>query len=233
MYNKKKILGIIPARSGSKGLPQKNILSCGGKPLIQWSIEAGLNSKFIDRVVVSTDSESIAEVATKCKGDVPFLRSPELATDSAATEAVIHEMIEKLAQQKHLFDYIMLLQPTSPLRTSQHIDQAIEQYFRNLKSEDETLVSVYQAPAKVGWLMEENAQKCISFCFDQKTIARQRQGLKKYYLPNGAIYFAPIKTFGNSFYTARTQYFVMLEEDSIDIDLKQDLEKASLLLSHS
>ncbi len=232
MYNGKKILAVITARSGSKGLPNKNILPCGGKSLIQWSIEAGANSKYLDRVVISTDSESIADVAKKCKGDVPFLRSPELATDSASIEAVVHEMIDRLAGQKNLFDYVMLLQPTSPLRTSQHIDQAIEQYFRNLKFEDETLVSVYQAPAKVGWLMEENEQKCISFCFDQKTIARQRQGLKKYYLPNGAIYFAPIKTFGNSFYTARTQYFVMSEENSIDIDLQQDLEKANLLLSH-
>jgi len=230
MYNNKRILAIIVARAGSKGLPGKNIIDCAGKPLIQWTIEAALQSSIVDKVFVSTDSDKIASVAISSGACVPFLRSKELATDTASVEDVIHEVISKLAETEATFDYILLLQPTSPLRTSKQINQAIEQYFTNLKDSEETLVSVYVAPKKVGWLLRQTNNHYIDFCFDQNKDDLRRQTLSTFYLPNGAIYFAPISHFKKSFYTTKTQFFVMPEECSVDIDTQEDLEKAISLL---
>ena len=139
MFKLKKILAIIPARAGSKGIKDKNIIDLNGKPLIAYSIEAGLKSKYIDKVVVTTDGEEIAREAIKYGAEVPFLRPEYLSSDNAKTiDAVIHciEEMEKLGEK---YDYVVLLQPTQPLRQSWHIDEAIELI---LEKNEEALVSV-------------------------------------------------------------------------------------------
>ena len=127
MINGKRLLGIIPARGGSKRLPRKNILELAGKPLIGWTIEAARQSKFIDRVVVSTEDHEIGEVADHFGADVPFYRPPILAEDSATTLDVVINLIEALKKHGDFYEYIILLQPTSPLRRASHIDNACNQ----------------------------------------------------------------------------------------------------------
>ncbi len=228
MYRKNKILAFIGARQGSKGLKNKNILQFGGKPLICWTIEASLNSKYIDNTLVSTDGEKIAQISKAAGANVPFLRPANLATDKALIQEALRHAIKWLKEKNgQTYDYIILLQPTSPLRTTQHIDGAIAYYFRHCRSSNDTLVSVTKAPVKTGWLLEKNSKGYIDFCFDIKGQKIRRQNIPRYYLPNGLIYMAPIKRiYKGSFYSSCTLPFVMDEEVSIDIDSMEDFEVA-------
>jgi CMP-N,N'-diacetyllegionaminic acid synthase len=128
MYKEKSFLAIIPARGGSKRLPNKNILNLAGKPLIEWSIDAALKSKYIDKVVVSSDDENILKIA-KDKCDI-IKRPKELATDTASSIDVIKHVLDNLEKK---YDYIVLLQPTSPLRNEKHIDEAIEFLYKKMQ----------------------------------------------------------------------------------------------------
>ena len=131
MYNGKTFLGIIPARGGSKGIPQKNIRVVNGKPLIQYTIEEAKNSKYLDRVIISTDDQDIEKVSVSVGGEVPFLRPKEFATDEAKTIDVLIHAVTELRKQGFSYDYLVLLQPTQPLRKSWHIDNAIKKIVDN------------------------------------------------------------------------------------------------------
>lgn len=228
MHQKKKILAFIGARAGSKGLKDKNILNFAGKPLIQWTIDSSLRSKYIDRTLVSTDGEKIAAIARKAGADVPFLRPAPLATDKALIEDALRHALTWLKKNERVrYDLIVLLQPTSPLRTVNHIDAAIEYYFHNRKSPSDTLVSVVKAPAKAGWLMKEFPKGYIDFCFDVKGQKQRRQNIPSYYFPNGLVYLAPASVIGKgSFYSSRTLPFLMEESVSVDIDSREDFNRA-------
>jgi len=126
MIDNRKIICIIPARGGSKGLSRKNIRSFCGKPLIAWPIAAALGSRYVDRVVVSTDDEEIAAVAHTYGADVPFLRPAELANDTASSFAVIEHTLNFLRERREQYDYLLLLEPTSPATESSDIDSAVE-----------------------------------------------------------------------------------------------------------
>ena len=126
MIGQQRLLAIIPARGGSKRLPGKNIMDLAGKPLIAWTIEAALNSKYIDRVVVSTDDQEISNVSIKYGVEVPFLRPKSLATDDASSIDTIINVLGEIKIIDQHYEYIVLLQPTSPLRTEIDIDKAIE-----------------------------------------------------------------------------------------------------------
>ena len=166
MFRKKSILAFIPARTGSKGLRHKNTRSFAGKPLVCWTIDAARGSKYIDRTLVSTDGARIARVARAAGADVPFMRPAALATDSASILHAIWHATDWLAQNEgSSYDYVIMLQPTSPLRSAKHIDQAIEHYFNNRKTERDTLVSVTIAPKSVAWLLEKNTADYIDLCF--------------------------------------------------------------------
>jgi CMP-N-acetylneuraminic acid synthetase len=232
MHSDSTLLAVIPARGGSKGLPGKNVLDCAGKPLIAWTIAAAKAVVAIDDVIVSTDSPEIAEVARWAGAAVPFLRPPELATDDAGLVQVLQHVWERHhAQNGRPFDYIVLLQPTSPLRAAGHIAGAIDHYFGQRRGEDDTLASVCKAGTKHGWLMTEaDDNRYISFCFDVNTANPQRQNLRNYYLPNGAIFIARGATLGQGLYRANTMPYVMQTGDSVDIDTLEDLRAAELLL---
>jgi CMP-N,N'-diacetyllegionaminic acid synthase len=227
MYKNKKILAFIGARSGSKGLKNKNIIDFAGKPLINWTIEASLNSRYIDHTIVSTDSEKIAEIARCTGANVPFLRSSEISgDDSPLLDAINHCLGWIHENTEYLFDFIISLQPTSPLRTAEYIDQAIEYYFDKKGSEIDTLVSVTQISEKYGWIVKSAKDGYLDYCFDLQRLNVDRQNLEKYYLPNGAIYIGNVQSVSrDGFYTDRTLYFIMREEDSVDIDTQEDLEK--------
>ncbi|MFA6238854.1 MAG: acylneuraminate cytidylyltransferase family protein [Bacteriovorax sp.] len=221
----KKILAIIPARSGSKGLPDKNILPLCGKPLLGHTIDAALRSGVITKVVVSTDSENYRAIAIAEGAEVPFLRPKDLADDSSSIADVIHHSLEYFEKQGESFDLVILLQPTSPLRRPEHIKEAVEKYEREAISGVETLISIVKAPVKSKWLMDIK-NNYINFCFDFNLTNPQRQQLSQLYLPNGAIYIATAKHFDKSFCTDKTLYYEMNDIDSTDIDTIEDFQLA-------
>ncbi len=232
MYDNCSLLALIPARGGSKGLPNKNILDCAGKPLIEWTISAALGARAIDDVLVSTDAENIAAASRRAGASVPFLRPAELAKDNSAMLDVIkHAWETHVDASGRRFDYIVLLQPTSPLRTSAHIDEAVECYFKNRCSEDDTLASVYPVGQKHGWLMQvSDDREYIRFCMDARSSNPQRQNLKPYYLPNGAIFVVRGGNFKDGLYRDNTLPYIMEAADSVDIDTSDDFDFAAASL---
>ena len=163
MYKNKKFLAIIPARGGSKSIPNKNIMSICGKPLIAYTIEAAKQSKYIDEIIVSTDSDIIKMVAQQYGAKVPFLRPKELSNDTAKSIDVVMHVIDFYKENNISFDYVILLQPTSPLRTFKHLDDAIEKL---IESNSTSLVSVCEAdenPVLMRSIENEKLKEVISF----------------------------------------------------------------------
>lgn len=225
------MIAIIPARGGSKGLPGKNIRLLNEKPLIVYAIEAALGSKYIERVIVTTDSKEIAEVARTNGAEVPFMRPDELSTDTAMAVDVYLHAIEYLVQEggEEIKNFMVLL-PTTPLRTSQHINAAIETF------EDKgatTLISVKEVDTPVSWYMEKDSDNRIfNAGFGTGNAITNRQVNLKYYVPNGAIYilnYELLKT-QRTYYCNNTIGFEMRAEDSVDIDTMLDFKFAEFLL---
>ena len=227
----KSVLAIIPARGGSKGLPGKNIKMLHNKPLINWTIDAALNAKCISNVVVSTDDDKIASIAIEAGAVVPFKRPDFLATDEATSMDCVKHCIDALKQQGEVFDYVIMLQPTSPLRTSADINDAFAKYVRSSNHPNETLVSVCSAPTKYNWLMKAEGEY-LNFVNKQNTSKLQpRQQLPNLFLPNGAIYIDTVKNLGDSFYSKNTLFYLMPNERSIDIDTLEDFYQAEKLIN--
>ena len=224
MFDCHSILAVIPARAGSKGLPNKNALKCAGVPLIEWTLRAALESKYVDRVVISTDSREIASIASSFEDTIPLIRPYELATDNASVVDVLeHAWNSTLNVDGKSYDYVVLLQPTSPLRNSSHLNDAIEHYFDSRLSDRDTLASVYKVDNKNGWLMQMNNDKYIKFCFDKRLKNYQRQDLNNFYLPNGAVFILKGVGIKDGLYRENTIPYKMSASDSIDIDSLEDL----------
>jgi len=226
----KNILAVIPARGGSKGLPGKNIRMCAGKPLIVWSIEAAIHSKYIDKVLVSTDSKDIASIAKENGAWVPYLRDPDLARDDSTTTDVITDILNRMKDYSYSPELIVLLQPTSPLRTSEHIDEAIEKYFQSKKTDRDTLISTVKADQKIYWTMGvDPGTGYIHRLFDETQQKHRRQDFSECFMPNGAIYIAKTDGF-TGFINDRVLYYLMDNKSSVDIDYEDDFEKAKMYL---
>ena len=210
--SKIKILGLIPARGGSKGIPKKNLYLFNKKPLIQWTIESALESNLLDRIIVNTDDESIANFSRSKGVEVPFLREPHLAQDDSRIVDAVLNVLEKLIN----FDFILLLQPTSPLRTKEDITNIIKlQKQYNASS----LVSVCEAKENPALFYEINNDNYLSKSFE-KYKGSNRQEYKRNYIINGALYLSSVENLKNnkSFITNKTIPYVMPRERSIDID---------------
>ncbi|MBF0363050.1 MAG: acylneuraminate cytidylyltransferase family protein [Oligoflexia bacterium] len=234
MFNNMKIFALVPARAGSKGIPQKNITPLAGRPLILWTIDAAVNSRYIDTIILSTDDSNIAKVASHPKVTVPFLRPSELAADSSSLHDVIDHTLNWFDNKSIYFDIIVLLQPTSPLRTTEDIDSSIEQFCSSMKSKNETLISVYQMPNKISWLLKEKNEQFVEYCFKDE-IELSRQDIKqRYYLPNGAIYMARTDCYvkHKTFFGEEMFFYSMDEKKSIDIDTIEDLEIAETFIKN-
>jgi len=225
MYKNKTFLAIIPARGGSKRLPRKNVLDLEGKPLIAYSIEAALESKYIDKVVVSSDDSEILEVSQKF-GATILTRPDFLATDISST----FDAIEHTIEHYNNYDYIVLLQPTSPLRTTKHIDESIEL----LQSKDgDAVISVTQMEHSPLWsnTLDENGSM-IDFISDEIKNKRS-QDLETYYRLNGAIYICQKdRLLSEKCFFLKDDIFAykMDNENSIDIDEEIDFELAKLYM---
>jgi N-acylneuraminate cytidylyltransferase/CMP-N,N'-diacetyllegionaminic acid synthase len=229
MYKGKNILGLIPARGGSKGLPRKNIKLLLGKPLITWTIEQVLASKYIDKIVVSTDDEEIAEVSKKYGADVPFIRPKKLAEDNAKGIDVVLHAMNWMEENDKLYDLLMLLQPTSPLRTSQDIDKAIELLF---SKKAQATVSVCEIEHHPYWSNILPKNGCMKNFISREIMNKNRQELPVFYRLNGAIclaYCDYIKE-QKSFFGEKTFAYIMPQEKSIDIDNEVDFKLAEILM---
>ncbi|MGA2418311.1 MAG: N-acetylneuraminate synthase [Candidatus Staskawiczbacteria bacterium] len=228
MAVKQKILAIIPARGGSKRIPQKNIKPLLGKPLIVYTIESALKSKYLDRIIVSTDDEEISQIS-KGTGAEVIKRPKNLAEDNTPTHPVVEHIIAYLGEtEKYKPDIVLLLQPTSPLRTAQDIDRAIELF---LKNKCESVVGVREAEHLIhaSFKIEEKYLKPI---LNRKYLELKRQDLPKVYIPNGAIFIStPANLFKyKSFFCEKILPYIMPTEKSVDIDNEADFESAELLI---
>ena len=230
MIKGKKLLGLIPARSGSMRLPNKNILPIANKPLIGWTIEQALSSKSIDDVVVSTDSTEIAKIALGFGAEVPFLRPAYLSSESSKSiDVAIHALVE-MSKLNREYDYIMLLQPTSPLRSSLDIDAAS----RLLADKNaDAVLGVTYSENHHEWLVGVSKDHLITtFPKDTTFIRNDCDDMKKYQL-NGSIYLCLTSRLieENAFmFKTKSYAYIMDKNTSIDIDHKSDFERAELLL---
>ena len=225
MYKNNTFLAIIPARGGSKRLPRKNVLDLNGKPLIAWSIEAGLKSKYIDRVIVSSDDTEILDISQYYGADI--IQRPEiLANDTAKTFGVIKHVIEN----SDSYSYIVLLQPTSPLRTSQHIDKAIELLVSERMN---TVISVCKMDHSPLWSNTLPEDESLNGFLSENVLNKRSQDLEIYYRLNGAIYICNTdrlleeRTF---FLQEKSKAFKMDREISIDIDEEIDYLLAKFIM---
>ena len=223
----KSVLALLTARGGSKGVPRKNIRPAGGKPLIAWSIEAAKASRYVDRTILSTDDHEIADVAMRFGCDVPFMRPAELATDKAGSMDVIRHALATLGER---YDLMVLLQPTSPLRRADDIDDALERY---LASGAKTCVSVCEADKHPYWMVTVEEGGAVKQLFSPEQIPDRRQDAPPVFALNGAIYIAPTDHLvaGGELIIPGTFGYVMPKERSFDIDTELDLRLADFLLT--
>ena len=223
-------LAVITARSGSKGLKDKNIKMLKDKPLLAYSIEATKQSGIFSKIFVSTDSERYAETARKYGADVPFLRSEKIAGDSASSWDAVRESLcryEDLGQQ---FDTVCLLQPTSPLRSSEDI---INGYQLFIEKEADYVISVCQTEHSPLWSNTLSADMSMDGFIDKEIYSKPRQELPVYYRINGALYIVRVSALDrvDNLYCKGCYAYVMPMERSIDIDTALDFQMAELLMN--
>lgn len=211
------LLALIPARGGSKGIPRKNIKLLGGKPLIAWTIDAAKQARCIDRIVVSTEDEDIAKVALECGADVPFLRPPELAADDTPGIAPVLHALEQLP----MFDWVLLLQPTSPLRSVADIEGIVNFCLERGAS---SAVSICEVSKHPYWMYQRDQSDRLQPLLSNRPEIPRRQDLPPVYTLNGALYLARTDWLQDrkSFIDSETLGYVMPNERSVDIDTLQD-----------
>ena len=227
-----KNIAVIPARSGSKGLPDKNIRSVNGKPLLAYTIEAALESGCFDTVHVSTDSERYAEIARQYGADVPFLRSAALATDTASTWDAVREVLARYDELGKRFDTMMLMQPTTPLRTGEDVKAA---YALLQKKQAKSVIAVCEVDHSPLWcdtIPDSGSMKG----FGRKDLAWvNRQDLRPYYRVNGAIYLLSVNGINippdDEIYEDNCYALFMDRKKSVDVDSEDDLALVEFLLA--
>ena len=225
-----KILGIIPARGGSKGIPNKNITDFSGKPLIAWTIKAALDSNSLDKIIVSTDNQRIAEISSSIGAEVPFIRPSHLSGDDAAAIDVDIHAINWLENNENFYaDYIVHLQPTSPFRLAEDIRNAID---LAIKKKADSVVSLCAVSEHPYWMkLVSNDGKITNFLNEKQV--NNRQKLPVVYRLNGAIYIARTHLLQEkrTWFFEQTYAYIMARQSSIDIDEPFDLKIARLLVS--
>lgn len=229
MYSNKRILAIIPARSGSKGLRHKNIKLLNEKPLIAYTIEAAIESDIFTDIVVSTDSEEYASISKRYGASIPFLRPDELASDIASSADMIVYTIQRLKELGKVYDYFVLLQPTSPLRKASDIKNAVDLLIENKL---DSVVSVCEAEHSLS-IYNTLGDSLSLEGFINKNSATRRQDDKKYYRINGSIYISNVEKYlsERDFYGKKSKAYIMSRESSIDIDTELDFKIAEYIMT--
>jgi N-acylneuraminate cytidylyltransferase len=224
MIEGQSVLGIIPARGGSKGIPRKNLRLVGGKPLLRWTIEAASRSRYIDRLIVSSDDAEIMAAAKDLHCE-PFKRPAELARDDTPGIAPVLHALAVLPS----FDWVVLLQPTSPLRSAEDIDGSIEACALHGGN---ACVSVALARETPYWMFRMDGDRRLRPVLPESQLPDRRQDAPPVYVLNGAVYVARSAWLkeSKSFVTAETRGYPMPGERSVDIDTEQDLHLVELML---
>jgi CMP-N-acetylneuraminic acid synthetase len=233
MFNGKSLLAVIPARGGSKRLPGKNTRLLVGKPLINWTIESALSCKYIDQVVVSTDCAEISAVAKKNGASVPFLRPKFLSGDESSSIDVVLHALDYLSKKGEAFDYVVLLQPTSPLRSSEHISAAIKLL---ISKSGDAVISVCETEHSPLWMNTLGEGDSMDTFLASSIKNKRSQNLQIFYRLNGAIYLVDIKRLKeeNTFFLSDNIYaYKMSRESSIDIDEKLDFHLAEVIVQNA
>jgi len=229
MIQKKKILAIIPARGGSKRVPKKNIRLLTGKPLIVYTIETALKSRYLNRIVVSTEDEKIARISKKYGAEV--IKRPKIfATDKAKTVEAVFHVLKVLKRKKYRPNLIVLLQPTSPLRKSDDIDKAIDIFLQN---KCESVVSVCEMEPSPYWFFGIK-EKYLKPILGRKNLLKRSQDLPKIYVINGALYISTPKIIRKykSFYSSKILPYIMPKERSVDIDDEIEFKLAEIIIKN-
>ncbi|TXD81690.1 acylneuraminate cytidylyltransferase family protein [Subsaximicrobium wynnwilliamsii] len=228
-----RILAVIPARGGSKGVPGKNIKLLGGKPLVAYSIEKANQSKLLDLVILSTETKKIAAIGKKFGANVPFLRPLELAQDDTPTIDVLKHAIDFYESQTIFFDAICILQPTTPFRECGFIDKAIAKF---IETAVDTLISVLPVPHHFNphWVFELNGQNFLKIATGDDKIIPRRQELPQSFYRDGSIYLIKTEIIKNqnSLFGATIGHIQSSEESYVNIDMMQDWENAEKLLAN-
>jgi CMP-N,N'-diacetyllegionaminic acid synthase len=223
-----KLLGLIPARNGSKGLLNKNIKPLNGKPLISHTIDAAIQSKVIDRLIVSTDGSEIAAISNKYGAETPFIRPGHLSTDNADILDVVEHTLNHIEKTDGVYEYVLLLQPTSPLRTHTDIINTLE----IIENQNDSVIGVMESPHHPDTYFRLHENNLIRKS-DIDSIAHvNRQDLKSHYKINGAIYcfkWALFKKYRTWFFE-KTKAYIMPNVNSIDIDTILDFKLAELIM---
>ena len=220
-----KILSIIPARGGSKGIPMKNIVKINRKPLLYYSVKSSLDSKYITNTIVTTDNQKIAKEAKKLNADV-VIRPKKLSLDKSKIEPVIEHVLDVLKKDRNFIpDIIVLLQNTSPLRNNKHVDKAMTIF---LKKKYDSVISGYPAHEFL-WRIKND--KCIPVNYDPKN-RPNRQQINSEFLENGSIYITKYSAFMKSKCRVSGKIGIceMTKEDSLQIDSKEDIDVAEIIL---
>jgi len=226
--NNGNVVAVIPARGGSKGLLRKNVLTLQGKPVLAYTIEAALAAKTLDRVILSTDSEEIANVGREYGADVPFMRPAKLATDSAHPTAVLEHAVNHLeSQENYPVELVVTLQPTSPLRSAGNIDQAVGCLKQH--PEFDSVITVREVDLPTYWILRLDGSLLRPFVDDGVDYSlKRRQDMEQHYRPNGAVYVTRrslLKDRGlifSAYAGGSTGYVIMDPESSLDIDTQFD-----------
>jgi len=233
MLKGKTILAVIPARGGSKRLKNKNLLPLLKKPLLRWSMQAASESSYIDEIIISTDAKEIAEEAKNFGLRPPFIRPAEFSSDEACSIDVVTHAIKWLKEHENKsFDYVILLQPTSPLRTAKHIDTALLELMQ--RSAD-AIVSICESEHSPLWSNTLPKSKSLENFLKPEYINSRSQDLAEYYRLNGALYICDVDRLlsENTFFIKDNIYaYIMQQIDSVDIDTKLDFLLAETILKH-
>jgi CMP-N,N'-diacetyllegionaminic acid synthase len=226
-----KVLGLIPARGGSKGVPEKNIKELAGKPLIAYTIEAAMQSGVFADIFISTDDEKIAAVSKNYGIEIPLLRPAALATDTTPMLDVIRHVIDYYQKKNIQFDAICLLQPTCPFRRSSHIKEAVLLFEQNGY---DSLISVQELPQKYNphWVFIEKKPGELELFTKEKQPISRRQDLPNAFIREGSIYIFRQKTLDlyQNIYGNNIGYFLMRDE-SVNVDSMEDFTRALQLMS--
>ena len=221
-------IAIIPARSGSKGLVNKNVKLLSGKPLLAYSVEAAIGSHCFDQIMVSTDSEEYAEIAVNCGAKVPFLRSEATSGDTSSSWDMVDEVLHKYAEMGMRFDTFCLLQPTSPLRTDVDIRNAYSLFY---DKDAIAVVSMSEVAHPIEWCGKIDSSLSLDGFHSEKDSV-QRQQVTKTFIPNGAIFIFDVLEFAKNrfLYREGAYAYIMPKERSVDIDSEFDFEFAEFLM---
>ncbi len=219
MIDKKRVLALIPARKGSKGLPGKNIRKLCGKPLINWSIDKAKKSKYIDCILVSTDCKKTAKISKSNGAYVPFIRPKHLATDTASTFRVVEHALKFMSKNENKnFEYIVLLEPTSPLREDDDIDRMLDRLLQN-SSQFDAIISIGEIDEHPTIVSKLDGLSLKPFCIEQKKTTR-RQDNKPAYFPYGVAYIIKTDTLllEKTFHARRSTFFKIKKYQNFEID---------------